>query len=398
MIEIHEDKCIGCEKCLKTCPVDALKMKEGVAKVDEGLCISCSACIPACPVDAIEPILKASKAASADYSGVWVFAEQHDDRCRPTGPELLGKGRELADELGEELCAVLLGSDVGKLSDELIAYGAEKVYVVDDKILENYTTEAYTTALVTLISKYKPSVFIFGATHLGRDLAPSVAGRMGLGLTADCTGLSITEVEDVKVLLQTRPAFGGNVMADIVCPNTRPQMATVRPHVMQPLEPDPERDGEVIQEHVKISPESIKTEILEIMEHEDSGEISVEEADVVVTGGRGAGGEEGFKMLRELAKALGGTVGCSRPIVEEGMMSKSHQVGQSGKTISPELYIVCGVSGAVQHRVGVRGSKYIIAINKDPKAPIFDMADFGIVGDASKMIPMLIEKVKEKTC
>ncbi len=398
MIEIHEKVCIGCEKCVKVCPVDAIFMEEKIAKLEQELCISCGACVTACPVDAIEPVLKACRANSAEYSGVWVFAEQHGNVCRPTGPELLGKARELADELGEELCAVILGDDVEDLCDELAAYGAEKVYMVQDEKLSNYNTEAYTTALISLISKYKPSVFIMGATHLGRDLAPSVAGHLGLGLTADCTGLSITEVEGCKVLLQTRPAFGGNVMADIICPNTRPQMATVRPHVMQPLEPDHDRKAEIIEEKVKIASDSIKTEILEIMEPEETGEISVEEADVVITGGRGVGGDEGFDRLRELAKLLGGTVGCSRPIVEDDIMPKSHQVGQSGKTISPELDIVCGVSGAVQHRVGIRGSKYIIAINKDPKAPIFEMADFGIVGDINKIVPLLIERLKEKSC
>ncbi|MGM0509870.1 MAG: FAD-binding protein [Thermoplasmatota archaeon] len=396
MIEIDEEKCIGCEKCVKVCPTDAIHMEGDVAKLEEEKCISCGACVAACPVDAIEPVLKAQKADFSEYEGVWVFAEQHQGELRPTGPQLLGKGRELADDLGEELCAVLIGHDVGDLVDELASYGAEKVYVIDDEVFENYTTEAYTTALTTLISKYKPSVFIYGATHLGRDLAPSVAGHLGLGLTADCTGLSIEEVEGNKVLQQTRPAFGGNVMADIICPNTRPQMATVRPHVMHPMEPDENREAELIEEHVKVDKDAIKTEVLEVLEPEETGEISVEEADIVVSGGRGVGGEEDFKILQELADVLGGTVGCSRPIVEEDVMPKSKQVGQSGKTISPELYFVCGVSGAIQHKVGIRGSEYIIAVNKDPNAPIFDMADFGIVGDLKEVLPLLTEKLKVK--
>ncbi len=372
-------------------------MDDKLAIVEEALCISCGVCVPVCPVDAIEPVLMAKKADFSKYSGVWVFAEQHAGKLRPSGPELLGKGRELADEVGEDLCAVLMGKDVEALTGELSAYGADKIYMVEGEEYENYSTEAYTTAMVTLISKYKPSMVLYGATHLGRDLAPSVAGHLGLGLTADCTGLSITEVEGRKVLLQTRPAFGGNVMADIVCPNTRPQMATVRPHVMQPLEPDENKNTDIIQNTIRVSSDAIKTEIIEVLEPEDTGEISVEESDIVITGGRGVGNDvESFDILGKLALAMKGTVGCSRPIVESDIMPKSKQVGQSGKTISPDLYIVCGVSGAVQHRVGIRGSKYIIAINKDPKAPIFEMADFGIVGDLKKIVPLLTDKVAEK--
>ncbi len=372
-------------------------MEGKMAVVDEDLCISCGVCVSVCPVDAIEPVLMAKKADFSEYSGVWVFAEQHGGKLRPTGPELLGKGRELAEEVGEDLCAVLIGKDVESLCEELSAYGADKIYMVEGDEYEDYSTEAFTTAMVTLISKYKPSMVLYGATHIGRDLAPSVAGHLGLGLTADCTGLSITEVEDRKVLLQTRPAFGGNVMADIICPNTRPQMATVRPHVMLPLEKDNNKTSEIIKEAVRVPDDAIKTEIIEVLEPEDTGEVSVDEADVVVTGGRGVGNDtESFEILNELASVLKGTVGCSRPIVEAGILSKAKQVGQSGKTISPEIYIVCGVSGAVQHRVGIRGSKYIIAINKDADAPIFDMADFGIVGDLRKIVPLLKEKIQEK--
>lgn len=395
MIIIDEEKCTGCEKCVEVCPVDALYMDDGVAKLDEDECISCSACVAACPVDAIEPKLQAQKAEFSDYTGVWVFAEQDEGELKPTGPQLLGKGRELADELDEELCAVLVGNDASHLTEELAAYGAEKVYVVEDGVYENYSTEAYTTALTTLISKYKPGVLIYGATHLGRDLAPSVAGHLGLGLTADCTGLSITEVDGEKVLLQTRPAFGGNVMADIVCPNTRPQMATVRPHVMEPMERDEERECEVIEEEVKVDPDTISTEVLEVLEPEEKEKIPVEEADTIIAGGRGVGEEDDFAILEELADILNGTVGCSRPIVEEDIMSKSQQVGQSGKTVSPNLYIACGISGAIQHKVGIRGSNNIIAINKDPDAPIFDMVDFGIVGDMHEIVPLLKERLKE---
>ncbi len=396
MIEINIELCTACGKCVKVCPVDALEIKEGKA-VLTGDCISCGVCVSACPEDAIEPVIQTAEVEDlSEYNGIWVFAEEQRGELKPTGPQLLGKGRELADELGEELCAVLIGNDIKDLSEELAAYGAEKVYVVDDKIFENYSTEAYTTALTSLISRYKPNILLYGATHLGRDLAPSVAGRMGLGLTADCTDLNIKEVEGRKVLLQTRPAFGGNVMADIVCPNSRPQMATVRPHVMSPIEPDEDYECQVIEEKVKVKEEAISTEVIEVMEPEGKGEIPIEEADVVVCGGRGVGtSEEDFELLRELADILDGTVGCSRPIVEEDVMPKSRQVGQSGKTISPKLYIVCGVSGAIQHKVGIKDSDHIIAINKNPDAPIFDVADFGIVGDLNEILPLMIERLEK---
>ncbi len=396
MIEIDEKTCTGCEKCLKVCPVDVLAMEDGVAKL-VGDCISCGACVSACPVDAIEPVIDMSQDKDfSEYEGVWVYAESQGNELKPTGPQLLGKGRELADELGEELCAVLIGEDVEGLPEELSAYGAEKVYVVEDEVFEDYSTEAYTTAITTLISEYKPNIFLYGATHLGRDLAPSVAGRMGLGLTADCTDLGIEEVEGREVLMQTRPAFGGNVMADIVCTNSRPQMATVRPHVMSPLEPDHDSEYELIEEEVEVGEEAIRTEVIEVMEPEETGEIPVEEADTVVCGGRGVGtNREDFEILEELAEKLDGTVGCSRPIVEEDVLPKSKQVGQSGKTISPKLYIVSGVSGAIQHKVGIKDSDYIIAINDDPDADIFDVADFGIVGDLHEVIPILSEKLEE---
>ncbi len=396
MIEIDMESCTSCGICVKICPVDALEIKKGKA-ILTGDCISCSVCVSGCPEDAIEPVIQTAEVGDlSQYNGVWVFAEQQKDELKPTGPQLLGKGRELADELGEELCAVLIGNDIKDLAEELGMYGAEKIYVVDENIFENYSTEAYTTALTSLISEYKPNILLYGATHLGRDLAPSVAGRMGLGLTADCTDLNIEEVEGRKVLLQTRPAFGGNVMADIVCPNSRPQMATVRPHVMNPMERDKENKFEVIEENVRVKEEAISTEVIEVLEPEGKAEIPIEEADVVVTGGRGVGtNEEDFELLREVAELLDGTVGCSRPIVEEDLMPKSRQVGQSGKTISPKLYIVCGVSGAIQHKVGIKDSDYIIAVNKDPDAPIFDVADFGIVGDLYEILPLLIEKLKK---
>lgn len=331
----------------------------------------------------------------SDYKGVWIFAEQEDGELKSVVPELLGKGKKLANELNEGLAAVLIGSDVEELCAELAKYGASVIYLIEDEIFDPYTTEAYAKALIELISKYKPSLLLYGATHTGRELAPSIAGRMGLGLTADCTGLSITEHNGKQVLLQTRPAFGGNIMAEIICPDTRPQMATVRPNVFDVPESNDKQEYELIREESRVDSESITTDILEKLASGKKGAKSIEETDVIVSGGRGVESEEDFAILRELAKELEGVVGCSRPIVEKGWLSKARQVGQSGKTVSPSVYIACGISGAVQHQVGIRGADTIIAINEDPEAPIFDIADLSIIGDLYEIVPRLTERLKE---
>ncbi len=397
MLIIDENKCTGCQKCIKVCPSEgALVIKGKVVEVDLNRCTLCSACVSICPVDAMQIKRKAKTADTSAYADVWVFAELDGEKLKPVVAELLGKGRELAENLKQNLAAVVLGRslEIDKCLDKLAAQGADKIYTVADEIFADYSTDAYTYALSSLINRHKPEILLFGATHLGRDLAPAVAANLGLGLTADCTGLSINEE---GLLLQTRPAFGGNVMADIICPNTRPQMATVRPNVMEALAPEPERTAEIISEKVKIEEDIVRTEILESFFSDDGHEIGIEEAEIIITGGRGLASKDDFSLLEELADALGGIVGCSRPIVEKGWMPKSRQVGQSGKTVSPKLYITCGVSGAIQHKVGIRNSDIIIAINKDENAPIFELADLAVVGDLYEIVPELIKVIKSKT-
>ena len=392
MIVVELEKCTGCGLCLKACSFEALEVVDKKATLVEEKCSLCGICISACPTGALNMERKARTSDVSAYKDVWVFAEQKDGKLKNVALELLGKGRELAGELGERLCAVVFGKDIKDLYDVLASYGADSVYSMDEDALKDYSSDAYRSALTILITKYKPNLLLFGATHMGRDLAPSVAAHIGLGLTADCTGLSIT---DDGLLLQTRPAFGGNLMADILTPNTRPQMATVRPNVMKRPEPEVGRECEVVEEDFHIDPKNIRTEILEVIKGAVEGEKPVDEADIIVSGGRGVGAPEAFEVLRELARALKGTIGCSRPIVELGWMPKSRQVGQSGKTVSPTLYVACGISGAIQHKVGIRSSDIIIAINKDAQAPIFEIANLGVVGDLHKILPLLTEELRK---
>ena len=328
----------------------------------------------------------------SSYKNVWIFAEQREGKIAPVVIELLGEGRKLAKEVDAELCAILLGKDVDGLAKELITFGADKVYVADDALLEKYTTDAYTKVIKDAIDEIKPEIMLFGATHIGRDLAPRIASRVGTGLTADCTKLEI-DPEDKKIK-QTRPAFGGNIMATIICPNHRPQMSTVRPGVMDKAEKDETRTGEVIALDYKITQDDIRTTVLETVKTKKDL-VSLTDANVIVSGGLGLGGPEGFEMLKKLADKLGGVVGSSRAAVDAGWIDHSHQVGQTGTTVRPELYIACGISGAIQHLAGMSDSKYIVAINKDPKAPIFSICDYGIVGDLYEIIPEMIESLSE---
>ncbi len=327
-----------------------------------------------------------------EYRDVWVLAEQREGRIRGATLELLGKGRELAGSLDSQLVAVLLGNNVGDKCQELISHGADKVMWIDDPKLDHYQTSIYTDVITQQILKLKPEIFLIGATYLGRDLAPRIARRIGTGLTADCTGLSIDK--EARLLVQTRPAFGGNIMASIVTPINRPQMATVRPRVMKALDRDVARKGEVIKIPLDIDPKSTMVRIVEIVK-EGEKSVNLEEADIIVSGGRGVGTPEKFELIEELAKALGGEVGASRDVVDAGWISSTHQVGQTGKTVRPKLYIACGISGAVQHLAGMRESETIVAINSDPEAPVFQIADYGIVADLHQVVPLLTQTIKQ---
>jgi len=325
-----------------------------------------------------------------EYKNIWVFAEQRHGKIMGVSLEILGEARKLADKKGVKVIAVLIGNNMKETAKDLIYYGADIVYLVESELLANYTTDGYAKVIVELVQKYKPEIILYGATYIGRDLAPRIASRLHTGLTADCTGL---DIDENGLLLQTRPAFGGNLMATIICPEKRPQMATVRPGVMKKLQKNEERKGEIIDIKINISENDIRTKIFDIIK-EAKGKLNIEEAKIIVSGGRGLGGPAGFKLIQELAEVLGGVVGASRATVDAGWISSDHQVGQTGKTVRPELYIACGISGAIQHLAGMEHSKIIVAINKNPDAPIFKVADYGIVGDLYKVIPAIIEEIK----
>ena len=325
----------------------------------------------------------------ADYNGGWVFAEQREGHLEKVSLELLGEGRKIADKLGVKLTALLLGSGIKDLGKGLRNHGADEVLVVDNKELEHYTTDGYTKVICDLVNKRKPGILFIGATFIGRDLGPRVAARLETGLTADCTSLDV-DITNGN-LLATRPAFGGNLMATIVCPDHRPQMATVRPGVFEKLEEE-EKEGGVEEIPVNLSSEDIRTKVLEIVK-ENKEIVDISEANFIVAGGRGMGSQENFKLLYELAEALGGVVAASRAAVDKGWLDKAYQVGQTGKTVRPNIYIACGISGAIQHVAGMQDSDLIIAVNKDESAPIMKIADYGIVGDIVKVIPQMIAEV-----
>ena len=337
-----------------------------------------------------------------EYKGVYVFAQQVDHELGNIAFELLGKAKELAEPLQTEVTAVLLGYQVKDLADQLAAYGADKVIVVDDPELEVYRTEPYTHALASVINEYKPEILLVGATAIGRDLGPRVSARVATGLTADCTMLEIGNFplvgKDQKPnqLLMTRPAFGGNTIATIACPDHRPQMATVRPGVMQKITPIEGAKAEVIEYNPGFTPDNKYVEILEVVKAVNDA-VDIQDAKILVSGGRGVGSPENFKILEDLAEAVGGTVSCSRAVVDSGWKPKELQVGQTGKTVRPNVYFAIGISGAIQHVAGMEEADYIIAINKEETAPIFDVADLGIVGDLNKIVPKLTEMIKANT-
>jgi len=389
-IKVIQERCVGCGDCVDICPYQAIELVEGLAVIGEG-CTLCGACLDSCKFEAI--LIREGSEAPPErgYSGVWVFAEQRDGKVNSVSYELLGEGRRLAQARECGLSAVLLGWKIKDKAEELIKRGADRVYLVDSPRLKDFLLEGYTQALVELIQEYRPEIVLSGATSLGRSLIPRVATRLRTGLTADCTGLEIDP--ENGHLLQTRPAFGGNIMATIVCPHHRPQMATVRPKVMREAPIGPQRKGEVILKEIKPDRLFSRTRLLQRVK-EEGETANIAEADVIVSGGRGLGDPSNFALIEELAKALEGAVGASRAAVDAGWIPYSHQVGQTGKTVCPKLYIACGISGAIQHLVGMQSAKVIVAINKDPEASIFKVATYGIVGDLFQVIPALIKRIK----
>jgi len=392
-IEIIAEKCVGCKLCIKECMFNAIDMKDKKAVINEN-CTLCGACVSSCKFDAIRMERdKTQKTVDiSEYKGVWIFAEQKHGVVSQVAFELLGEGRKLADTLSVPLSAVLIGDNLQEQAKKLIAYGADNVYYFDHHSVKHYNDESYTDIFVQLIEKYKPEIVLIGATTYGRSLAPRVASRLNTGLTADCTGLEIDP--EKRLLLQTRPAFGGNLMATIICPNHRPQMSTVRPKVMKPLEPDYSRNGEIIHPDV-IIPGDLKIKVLDVVQTVCET-VSLSEADIIVSGGRGLGEAKNYALVEELARVLGGAAGASRAIVDAGWVDYSHQVGQTGKTVGPKVYFACGISGAVQHLAGMSSSDIIIAINKNPDAPIFKIATYGIVGDVLEILPELIKQFRKR--
>ena len=393
MLTVDCDKCIGCGVCEENCPFGSISVVDGCAVVDD-TCTLCGTCVDGCEPEALhmEGGDKQRNIDLDDWSGIWVFAEFRHGTIAPVTFELLGIGRTLANERGVSLSAVLLGHDVEQFSNQLIAAGADTIYLADDAALGQYREDVYGRVLEQLIREHKPEVVLAGATAIGRSVIPQVATVLGAGLTADCTQLAIRKKDGM--LLQTRPAFGGNIMATIECPHTRPQMATVRPKVMPPLEPDTSREGEIIQ---VVLPEQMLDSRVEVLETviSDQEQVNIQEVEVLVAGGRGLESEKGFDLIKELADELGAALAASRAAVDAGWISYPHQVGQTGKTVCPKLYIACGISGAIQHAVGMQSAEIVVAINRDKNAPIFDIATFGVVGDLFEIVPVLARKIRE---
>ncbi len=390
-IRVIKDKCNGCTLCERVCPQGAVSIVDKLATIEIEKCSFCGACISACRFRAITiEIDKQPKEDLSKYKDVWVFGEQWRGKIAPVVFELINAGRQLADARGSKLAVIVLGNNLDEAADELSEYPVDKILLYESPELENYDSERYSRVLADLCRELKPEIVLAGATTTGRSFLSGVAIRLYTGLTADCTGLSIGED---GLLHQVRPAFGGNIMAEIVCPYTRPQMATVR-HKVIPVSAKSSNGNK--PEIVKLTPKpqlfQSKSDVLDFVERVD-GHVNIVEADVIVSGGRGIQDPANFALLEELADALGGAVGASRAAVDAGWIPYAHQVGQTGKTVCPKLYIACGISGAVQHLAGMSSSDTIIAINKDPNAPIFQVADYGIVGDCLEIVPLLTKKI-----
>lgn len=396
LLIIDRELCIGCEACVDACAFDAIHLdEEGIAAANDN-CTACGACIDECPTEALSlPAAEAPIIVTPDldaYEGVWFWVEQFQGQAGSISWEMAGKGRQLADQLGVALTACVLGSGVEPVAQEAIAYGADRVFLVDDPTLSSYRTDPYAAVMVDLVDRFKPEILIMGASSRGRDLAGSIATRLVTGLTADCTGLEIDP--ETRQLRQTRPAFGGNIMATILCPNHRPQMATVRHRVFEVPEKDDAREGQIVRERALMVEDEIATKVIDFLAEEEN--VNLADARIIVSGGRGVKGPEGFEPIRELAQVLGGAVGASRAAVDAGWIPYAHQVGQTGRTVRPDLYIACGISGAIQHLAGMRTAKVIVAINRDPEAPIFEVAHYGIVGDLFEVVPALTEAFRKK--
>ncbi|RNC29828.1 MAG: Caffeyl-CoA reductase-Etf complex subunit CarE [Candidatus Dichloromethanomonas elyunquensis] len=420
---IDKAKCIGCGACVTECPFEALDLIDGIAAVDPQKCTDCGKCLKICPTEALalpdkpkkkmaskesdtpkRPLSdiakdnspdskKASEGTHGEWTGVWVIIEYINSKIAPVSWELLGEGRKLADAVGCELCGVITGYELDGVIPEIYAYGAEKVYVVDHQVLKDYRSEPYADAMTDLILKYKPEIVLMGATSMGRDVFPAVAAKLQTGLTADCTVLGIDP--DTKILQQTRPAFGGNIMATILCRNKRPQMATVRPRVMAMPERVEGRTGELVREEVHFDEANIATKVLDFIAT-DAKSAFLDKAEIIVSVGLGLGAKRNLVIAEDLAEVLGGTIAGTRGTVEAGWLTHDQQVGQTGATVRPKVYIAIGISGAIQHLVGMQTSDFIIAINNDPEAPILKVANYGLVGDLFQIVPALTAAFKKR--